>query len=153
MVGARSPMSSAAVLKSLCSTKSCWCFEARVRDSQTGGRSLDSVTWTRFNRCARFMSKYSVATLLSFLSPNRLLSSRVSLSSTATSPTVSVMRVPAARLMLGSRPGSWLRSSWYQCWRRSEPGRGAEGSASTSAECVLGPDWKIAARSQTIIGR
>ena len=77
MVGAHSPMSSAAVSKDLCSTKISWCFEARAKDSQTGGRSFESVNWTRFNRCARFAPKYSADPLFSFLSLTRLFSSRV----------------------------------------------------------------------------
>ena len=68
LVGARIPMSSTAVSKALCSTNSCWCFKALARAYQPGGRSLASITLTRFNRCARFAPKYSVAPLLSFLS-------------------------------------------------------------------------------------
>ena len=56
-------------------------------------------------------SPYSAAPLCSFLSRTRLFSKRVSRSSTATSLTLSAMRVPAARFMLGSNPGRWLRSS------------------------------------------
>ena len=111
MVGTRSPISSAAVLKACCSTKSCWCLEALNRAYQTGGRYLASVTWTRFSRCAKLAPKYSVAPLLSFFSRTRLFSNCVSLISTATSPTVSMMRVPAAQLMLWSRPGRWLSSN------------------------------------------
>ena len=40
MVSAHSPMSSAAVSKALCNTKSCWCFVARARASQPGGDIL-----------------------------------------------------------------------------------------------------------------
>ena len=61
--------------------------------------------------------------LIIFLIPTRLFSSRVSISSTATSLTVLAIRVPAARLILGSRPGRWLRSSWWRYWRRSASGR------------------------------
>ena len=98
------------------------------------------VTWTRFNRWDRFSPKYYAVPLLSFLSLNRLFSRRVSLSSTATSPNVSVMRVPAARLMLGLRPVRWMRSSRWQCCKRSALVKGAKGSWTTSVECVLGPD-------------
>ena len=97
MVGACSPMSSAAVLKARCSTKSFWCLEALTRDSHMGGRSLALVSCTRFNRCARFVPKYSVVPFLSFFPWTHLFSNRVPLSSTATSSTVSTMRVPSAR--------------------------------------------------------
>ena len=118
-----------------------------------GGGYFEAVTWTRFNRCARFAPKYSAAPLFSFLYLTRLFSSRVYLSFTATSLTVSAMQVPAVRLMLWSRLGRWIRSIRWRCWRRSASGRGAEGSGTTSAECVLGPDWTITARSQSMIGR
>ena len=66
MMGARSPIYSAAVTKARCRTKSCWFLEALYRASQTGGRTLASVTCTRFSRCAKLAPKYSVAPLLSF---------------------------------------------------------------------------------------
>ena len=51
MVGARSPMSSAAVSKAHSTTKSCWCLEALARASQTGGAfrvsDLDKVQQVR----------------------------------------------------------------------------------------------------------
>ena len=97
-------MSSAAVSKARCSTKICWCLEALTRASHTGGRSLASVTWTKFSRCAKLAPDYSVAPLLSLRSWTRLLSKRVYRNSTDTSPTVSALRVPATRLMLGSSP-------------------------------------------------
>ena len=115
MVGDRSPMSSAAVSKARCSTKSFWCLEALARVSHMGGKSLGSVTCTRFKRCTRFAPKYSVVPLLSFFYGTCLLSNQVSLCSTATSSTVSAMRVPIARLMLGSSLGRWLRKSWWRC--------------------------------------
>ena len=152
MVGARIPMSSAAVSKALCNTRSCRCFVSRARASQTGGRSFESVTCTRFSRCASFALKYSAAPLFSFLSQTRLLSSRVSLSSTATSSTVLAIPLPAARLMLGSRPGTWLSSSLWRWCRRSASGRGADGLGTITVECVLGPDRTIAARIQLMIG-
>ena len=124
-----------------------------MRAYQTGGRSLESFTWTRFNRCARFAPKYSSAPLLFFLSLTRLFYSRFYLSSTATSLTVYAIRVLAARLMLGSRPGRWISTGRWQCCRRSASGRGDKGSGTTSAECVLGPDRTIAARSQSIMVR
>ena len=114
MLGARSPMSSADVSKTRCSTKSCWCLEALAKASQMGGKSLALVTCTRFNRCARFAPEYYVAPLLSFFPRTRLFSNQVSLSSTTTSPTISTIRVPAAWLMLGSIPGRWLRSTRWR---------------------------------------
>ena len=108
-------MSYADVSKARCSTKSFWCLEALARASQTGGRFLGSVTCNRFNRCARLAPKYSVAPLLSFFPRTHLFYNQVSLSSTATSPTVSAMRVPAARLRLGSIPDRCLRSNRWRC--------------------------------------
>ena len=91
------------------------------------GGSFESVTWTRFSRFVRFVPKYSSMPLFSFLSWTRLFSSRIFLSSTANSPTILAMQVPAARLMLWSRPGRWLRSIRRRCWRRSTPGRVCRG--------------------------
>ena len=77
MVGARIPMSYEAVLKTRCSTKSCWCLKALVRAYQMGGRSLALVTCTRFNRCAMFAPKYSVEPLFSFFPRTRFFSNCV----------------------------------------------------------------------------
>ena len=144
MVGVCNPMSSAAVSKALCNTRSCWCFVARARASQTGERFFESVTCTSFSRCKRFARNYSSAPLFYFLSRTPWFSSRVSLSSTATSPTILSMQVPSAWLMLRSRLGRWLMSSWWWCWRSSAFARGADGSGTMSAECVwAGSDDRI----------
>ena len=151
MFGSRSPMSSAAVSKARCSTNSCCFLEALARASQMGGRSLASVNCTRFNRLARLAPKYSVVTLLSFFSWTFLFYNRVSLRSTATSPTVSAMQVPAAWLMLGSVPGRWLRSSRWRCWKRSASGKSAETSGTMSTELVFGMDRMITAHIQSML--
>ena len=72
--------------------------------------------------------------LVIFFSRTRLFSSRVSWISTANSPTVLAMQVPADQLMLWSSLGRWLSSRWWQCWRRIALGKGAEGLGTTSVE-------------------
>ena len=76
-----------------------------------GERFCGLVTCTRLRRCVRFAPKYSAAPLRSFFLRTRLFSKHVSQSSTATSPTVSAIRVTVARFMLGYNPGRWISSS------------------------------------------